>query len=70
MNYTVNIETGNFHTTTMYPELKQKWIWYVFGRDKNVPPHHLMVVTLPWEAPLWQRILTRILLRSVWERAK
>jgi hypothetical protein len=44
---------------------KMKWRWYVFGGmgTKWIP----MMVDLA-ESTLWHRILTRIVLRSNWER--
>jgi hypothetical protein len=45
---------------------KLVWRWYVFGgRGTGWIP---MMVDLPDGVPLWQRVLTRIFLRSQWER--
>lgn len=45
---------------------KMVWRWYVFGGKGSgwVP----MFIDLPDTVPLWHRILTRIVLRSNWER--
>lgn len=41
---------------------KATWVWHVFG-------YNLWVVRLNIDVPWWRRMLTRILLGSVWERA-
>jgi hypothetical protein len=41
------------------------WNWYVFGKGVK---DSLMFVQIAFEVPLWRRILTRVLLGSVWER--
>ena len=47
-----------------------KWIWYVFGHSSDPNAPELLTVALPFDPPLWRRILTRIFLGSVWERIK
>lgn len=45
------------------------WYWHVFGKDGiAVGSHSLMLVQVTFPVPLWRRILTRVLLGSVWER--
>lgn len=41
------------------------WTWYVFGKQGN---NAIMVCNITFPVPLWRRILTRVLLGSVWER--
>lgn len=44
---------------------KPKWRWYVFGgRDTKWIPMLVEIV----DSRLWHRILTRIVLRSQWEK--
>lgn len=49
------------------------WAWEVFGdqgKDARglVVKSSLIYVVLPWEVPLWRRIITRIFLGSKWTR--
>lgn len=45
------------------------WVWHVFGRTTELNGT-LCTVHLPFPVPLWRRIITRILLGSVWEKCK
>ena len=58
------------NTTVMahtIPEPKVLWDWYVFGRDVSDKTYHsLMWVEMTLPVPLWRRLLTRVLLGSLW----
>lgn len=53
-------------TATLAPFPKTTWNWYVFGGRGT--PWVPMLVTLVDHPPLWHRVLTRVFLRSQWER--
>jgi hypothetical protein len=52
------------------PQLSPKWRWDVFGASASeiAEDTALMTVRLPWDVPLWRRILSRIFLGSRWTR--
>ena len=45
---------------SMFPEAK--WNWWVFGKKLQLCVH------LPYDPPIWRRIISIIVLGSEWER--